>query len=134
MKSPRRAVLYGFFLWLIPFIVGFAIYPVRENNYSFFETIMPIALTICAVVFGVLYMKNVEEGFIAEGIEVGIIWFFIALVIDLFMFMWGPMKMSFWNYIKDIGFTYLIYPTVTIGFGILLNHRNKTLNEREDVK
>jgi len=36
------------------------------------------------------------------------------------MFMWGPMKMSFINYMMDIGFTYLIYPIVTIGFGSVL--------------
>lgn len=46
-----------------------------------------------------------------------------SMNIDLFMFMWGPMQMSFWDYMKDIGFTYLIYPVVTIGFGFVLDKK-----------
>jgi hypothetical protein len=31
--------------------------------------------------------------------------------------------MTFLKYMYDIGFTYLIYPTVTIGFGYLLQRK-----------
>jgi len=71
MKSIKFAILYGFLLWLIPFIVGFLVYPVREINYPFFETIMPIALAACVVVFGTLYMKDVDRSHIAEGLKIG---------------------------------------------------------------
>jgi hypothetical protein len=37
----------------------------------------------------------------------------------------GPMKMSFADYMKDIGLTYLIIPIVSIGFGYLLEFKNK---------
>ncbi len=61
-----------------------------------------------------------NSGYLSESIKLGIIWFIISIIIDLLMFMWGPMKMSFINYMMDIGFTYLIYPIVTIGFGSVL--------------
>jgi len=41
-------------------------------------------------------------------------------MLDLLLFMKGQMKMTFVNYIKDIGLKYSIIPIVTLGFGILL--------------
>jgi hypothetical protein len=123
MKSIKLAVLYGFLLWLIPFIVAFLIYPIRENNYPFFETIMPVTLAVFVVLFAILYMKNVSDGYIGEGVKIGIIWFLMSLVIDLLMFMWGPMKMPFADYMMDIGLTYLIFPIVTVGFGVILQRK-----------
>ncbi|MEE9555368.1 MAG: hypothetical protein V3W18_13860 [candidate division Zixibacteria bacterium] len=123
MKSIKWTIIFGFLLWLIPFIVAFAIYPIRETNYPFFETIMPVTLTLCVVIFAVLYMKDLESGYIAEGVKIGIVWFLMSVVIDLFMFTWGPMKMSFGNYMMDIGLTYLIFPVVTIGFGLSLQKK-----------
>ena len=39
-----------------------------------------------------------------------------CICIALFMFMQGPMKMPFLDYMADIGLTYLIIPSITIGF------------------
>jgi hypothetical protein len=123
MKSMKRALLYGFLLWLIPFIVGFLAFPLRETERPLFETIMAVTVTLAVVILSVLYFGKMDRGYFNEGITIGILWFVISIVIDLLMFMWGPMKMSFLNYMYDIGFTYLIYPTVTIGFGSLLQRK-----------
>jgi hypothetical protein len=48
----------------------------------------------------------------------------ISIVIDLFMFMWGPMKMSIGDYMADIGLTYLIIPAITVGAGFLLYNKS----------
>jgi len=80
---------------------------------------MPVVVAISAVFFSNLYFRKLEKDFLKEGILLGIIWFAISIVIDLFMFMQGPMKMTFLNYMADIGLTYLIIPTVTLGFGFL---------------
>ncbi len=123
MKSTKRALLYGFLLWLIPFIVAFLVFPFRESERPLFETIMAVTVTVAVVMLSVLYFGKMEGGFLKEAVRIGILWFFISIVIDLLMFMWGPMKMTFLNYMYDIGFTYLIYPTVTVGFGYLLQRK-----------
>lgn len=123
MKSAKLAVLYGFLCWIIPFAVAFMIFPLRESQRPLFETIMPITLTVCVVVFSILYFRKMDGGFLAEAVKLGVIWFLMSVVIDLLMFMWGPMKMTFSDYMADIGLTYLIYPTVTVGFGYLLERR-----------
>jgi hypothetical protein len=123
MKSVKWALLFGFFVWLIPFIVSIAIFPFRTSDRPLFESIMPVVVTLCAVVFSVLYFKKVQNRFIREGIMIGILWLAISIVIDLALFMQGPMKMDFIDYIKDIGLTYLIIPAITIGDGYLLRRK-----------
>ncbi|GAF83590.1 unnamed protein product [marine sediment metagenome] len=123
MKRYLKICLYGFLVWLIPFVVGCALYEVRENDRILFETIMPVVVTVSAVLFALLYFGKAEAGFLKQGVLIGVIWFVINVVLDLCMFMEGPMKMTFADYMKDIGLTYLIIPAVTIGFGYLLEKR-----------
>jgi hypothetical protein len=124
MKSKlpvKRVLLYGFLLWLIPFIVGFIAFPAKGFFAPLFETIMAITLTLCGAVFAILYFKKLGSDFLRQGVLVGAIWFAMSVLIDLPLFLLdSPMKMSFPNYMMDIGLTYLIYPIVTVGFGLLL--------------
>jgi len=121
MNKYLKIALFGFLVWLIPFAVSFFIFPLKISAPALFESIMPVVISICAALFSILYLKKLEAGFLKEGIMLGVIWFAISLALDLLMFMWGPMKMTFANYMMDIGLTYLIIPTITIGFGYLTN-------------
>ena len=123
VQLPRRVVLFGFLVWLIPFVVAVLIFPLRDTQPALFESIMPVVITLCVMVFLALYFRKIETGFVQAGAVVGIIWFFISLVIDLLMFMWGPMKMTFANYMMNIGLTYLIMPIITIGAGYMLENK-----------
>ena len=119
MKSIKKTLFYGFLIWLIPFITAFLIFPIRESNRALFESIMRIVITVSVVFFAYLYFKKLDNDYKKEGILLGLTWLAISFVIDLTMFMQGPMKMTFTAYIMDIGLTYLIIPAITIGFGYL---------------
>lgn len=130
MKSYKLALLYGFLVWLIPFVVAFLIFPIRTSNRALFESIMPVVVTMCVVFLLVFYFRKVKADFFKEGIILGVIWFAISLVIDLVMFMpESPMKMSLVDYVMDIGLTYLIIPTICIGLGYLLE-KQKSQNAK----
>ncbi|MBI5060696.1 MAG: hypothetical protein HZB67_00100 [Candidatus Aenigmarchaeota archaeon] len=121
MKSNKLAILYGVLVWLVPFITGFLAYSIRTSNRVLFESAMPVVVAFSVVLFSTLYLKNVGGNFLKEGILLGILWFVISIAIDLVMFMpESPMKMSFAEYIMDIGLTYLIIPVTCIGSGYLL--------------
>ena len=122
MKKYYKIIMFGFIIWAIVLIVSFAIYPLHDSHRPFFESIMPVAIAACTVVFSVLYFREIKMDRITEGIIVGFVWFMINIIMDLFLFMEGPMKMSIADYMMDIGFTYLIIPIITIGFAFL----NKT--------
>jgi hypothetical protein len=115
----KIGILYGFLLWLLPFLISFLIYPLKIRADPLFETIMPISLVLIGSIFFSLYIKKNPNMGILEGLELGFLFFLISIILDLLMFMWGPMKMSFYNYILDIGLTYLIYPILGIFYGLI---------------
>jgi EamA domain-containing membrane protein RarD len=118
MKSLKNALIYGFLLWIIPFIISIAIFPFKTSEPFLFHSLMMILSVITVVVLSVLYFKK-TEGNLREGIFLGVLFLAISLSFDYFMFIWGPIKMSVPAYIKEIGFGYLVYPIITIGYGYL---------------
>jgi hypothetical protein len=114
MKSFKKAILFGILVWLIEFIVGFAAFPLRESNRPLFESIMPVTLSICTVLFSIIYFWHATRAFLRQGIMLGIVWLAISIIIDLPLFLLGgPMKMTLPEYLSDIGVTYLMIPVIT---------------------
>lgn len=121
MSSVGKAILFGAFIWLIPFAVAFAIFPLRESSRPLFESIMPVVVTVATVVFGVSYFRRVTERHVREGVAVGALWFGICVLVDSpLMLLGGPMQMTIGQYFADIGLTYLIIPAITVGIGAVL--------------
>ncbi|MBW2975523.1 hypothetical protein KY366_07420 [Candidatus Woesearchaeota archaeon] len=123
MKKKPRIILYGFLVWLIPFIAAFLIYPIHESNRPFFESIMPVIIVTSVVLFCNMYFRHIKKEQLREGFFLGLVWLAISILLDLLMFMWGPMKISFLDYMADIGLTYLIIPVICIGFGYVLSRK-----------
>ncbi len=121
MRSFKWALIFGLIVWAIPFVVAMFVFPLRASDRPFFESIMPVAVVVAAVICGVLYFRKVEAHFVREGILLGLIFLGVSLAIDLLMFSRGPMAMPLPDYVKDIGFTYLMIPAITLGMGYLLN-------------
>jgi hypothetical protein len=106
---------------LIPFLASFLVFSLRETNRVFFESFMPVVLTLVIVYFCVMYFKNVKSNFVKESLIVGLIWFCLNIIIDLMLFLpESPMQMSFIDYMMDIGFVYLMIIIIPVGFGYFL--------------
>ena len=124
MNKNLKIVLFGLLVWLIPFAVSFFIYPIKMPMYSLFESIMSVLIAVAAVIFSYFYFKDIGANFVREGVVTGIVWFIIAIVIDLVMFMpASPMHMNFTEYMMTVGVKYLIIPVVTIGSGYLAQNK-----------
>ena len=125
MNKNLKIVLFGFLIWLIPFAASFFIYPLKVPMYSLFESVMSVLIAIAAIIFSYLYFKDIKTNFVMEGIITGIVWFIIAIVIDLLMFMpASPMHMNFTDYMMTIGVKYLIIPIVTVGTGYVAQNKS----------
>jgi hypothetical protein len=124
MNKYVKLVGFGFLIWLIPFLVSFVIFPLRNANRPLFESIMPVFLALTAMIISVLYFKKVEKESLKEGLIAGVLWFVLSLVIDLMLFLpASPMQMSFSDYMMDIGLTYLIILIIPIGIGALISKK-----------
>ncbi len=127
MNSLKNALIYGFLLWIVPFIISIAIFPFKKTEPFLFDSLMTVISVATIVILSTLYFKK-TEGNLKEGIFLGLLFLAISLSFDYFMFIWGPIKMSVPAYIKEIGIAYLVYPIITIGYGYLLG-RNKNTEE-----
>ncbi len=121
MVSVRKAILFGFFIWLVPFVVALGIFPLRESSRSLFESIMPLVVTTVTVMLAVRYFRQVKHDHVREGVLVGVLWLAICVLIDApLMLFRGPMLMTLGEYMGDIGLTYVIIPAITVGIGAAL--------------
>ncbi len=94
-RNWKTIMLFGFLIWLIPFVVSFFIFPLRSSSRPLFESIMPVVLTSAVVLFTVRYLSKINREFVKEGLFIGIVWLVISLVIDLILFMpESPMQMT----------------------------------------
>jgi len=123
IRSWRRALGYGFLLWLVPFVVAVALFSIRQSNRPLFESIMPVVLAACAMVALKLYLRRGAAPALGESLLLGAIWMVISLLFDWPMFSAGPMKMTLAGYMSDIGAAYLLFPVLTVGAGFLLRGR-----------
>ncbi|HEY0196345.1 MAG TPA: hypothetical protein VGC02_02110 [Methanobacterium sp.] len=118
MNKNVKLILFGFLIWLVPFLVSLVIFPLKTSFNPLFESIMPVVITLTVVTFSYLYLKDIKENFAREGFVTGVVWFIISIVIDILLFLPpSPMQMNFTNYMMDVGLTYLIIPIITVGLG-----------------
>ena len=120
MNKYLKTGLFGFLLWLIPFAVSVLIFPLRISQRSLFESIMPVVIAVWTVFFSIFYLLRIKSNFLKEGIFIGIVWLLMSIVLDLMIFIVGPLKMPLWDYATDIAVTYLMIPAITTGFGYLM--------------
>lgn len=121
MASWRKAILFGFLIWLIPFVVAFSLFSIRESWRALFESVMPVVVTLVVVAFGCIYFRQVRAACIREGLLLGLLWLFISVAVDLPLMLSPPMNMTIANYAADVGLTYLIMPIVTTGMGVVVS-------------
>ncbi len=126
LQSMKMAVLFGFLIWLIPFIVGFIASPVYGT--PAFDTILTLLMVGEGLVFATLYFCNIERITRCEGVRLGALWFVISVIIDLAFYMPAASlrHMSFGAYMLDIGLMYLVFPMITIAITLLSECMDKT--------
>jgi len=117
MKKLGRLLLFGFLSWLLTFGASVCLFSLKKDNERLFEMLMGIVLTICTVVFTLLYFRKVRAAFFHEGVLLGVAFVVCNNLFDLPMFMAGPMRMPLFHYLKDIGIAYLSMPIISVGFG-----------------
>jgi len=124
MNKYMKLVGFGFLIWLMPFLVSFVIFPLRNTNRPLFESIMPVVLVLTVMIISVLYFKKIEKESLKEGLIAGVLWFTLSLAIDLLLFLpASPMQMSFSDYMMDIGLTYFIILMIPISIGALVSKK-----------
>ncbi len=98
MKNWKWMIVSGVGVWLAPFAIAVTLSGVRAGDRLLFESIMPVVLSVTAVVFAAVRPAAVASPI--RGLALGLSWLAISIGLDLLMFMSGPMKMSLIDYAK----------------------------------
>ncbi len=122
MNKLIRNILYGFLVWLIPFVASIFFYS-KEGGLTIdvflFKSIMIVIGSITAAFLLISYFKNINTNYIKEGIIVGIVWFVINTILDLLVLI--PLTgLSVGDYFIQIGLRYLVMPVMSIMAGKVL--------------
>jgi hypothetical protein len=125
MQLIKRAFLYGFLLWIVPFLASVLIFPLKKTDPAFFQSSLGVVSMVLAVMLTVHYFQKVK-GNLKEGIFLGLIFALISWFFDFLFFIWGPIKMPLLAYIKEIGIGYLLYIVIPVAFGYLLSRNKNT--------
>lgn len=126
MNKYLKIVLFGFLLWLSPFITGFLFVDASGNFLipeTFFKSIMIVVGVLVGVALAVTYFKDVRADFVREGAVAGVTWLVINLCLDLVFVSVGFFPMTITQYFTDIGLRYLSMPIYTIGMGYVLQQK-----------
>ena len=110
----KRAVLLGLASWLIPFVISFAVFPVKRTNAPLFETLMNLVVLATAAALLNFYFRGRCVA-VREAVLVGVLWLAVNLACDYPMFAYGPMKMTAAVYYSEIGLGYLAFPAFALG-------------------
>ncbi len=122
MRHLGRLLGYGFATWVIALAISFVIYPLKQAGDPLFETVMTLVLATLAVTATGLRFRRLEGGYVREGIFLGGVLLLVNVALDLPLFLFGPMARPLASYMRDIGYTYLVYPIVAIGTAWLVAH------------
>ena len=68
----RRIAGYGFILWLVPFLVAFVLFGVRQSNRALFESLITVIGVACAVAVSLLSFGIFGRPGLVPGLEAGV--------------------------------------------------------------
>ena len=121
MNKTLQIFVWGIILWLILFVIGFAIWPLHESQQLLFKTIMIVSGSLVGMIMLSYYFKRIEDNFVSEGIKVGVIWLAVNILLDLAVLV-GLFQSPIGEYFTGTGLRYLNIPIMCIGIGIILKN------------
>lgn len=122
MKNPS-IFGFGLLIWVIPFFISMFLYPLRMFNRPFFQSLMSDILVISIIFAVVLFVQKVKFMTLKQSLKIGLFWLFINIILDLVIFIFGPIHMTVFEYLSEIGTAYLMIPLITMGFVYALKHK-----------
>lgn len=116
LRDYKTLFSYGFFIWLVPFLISFLIYPFRATNRPLFESLIAVIVAGATAYFASKFFRKHTGLVLEQTVFVGLVWAVMNIIFDSFFFIIGPIKMSPAEYFADIGLTYLMIPFITAGY------------------
>ena len=82
----KLAITLGFIIWIFTYILTSIFNPIFTDYLPHINISVPIIIILITTLFGIIYIRNIEENEVIEGILVGIVFIAIDIICDMIFF------------------------------------------------
>ena len=79
----KLGIICGLLIWFLTYLITNTIEPVVIENVTYVNIIIPLSIVIVTGFFGIIYIREINENEVIEGIKVGILFIIIDIICDL---------------------------------------------------
>ena len=115
----NMAIIFGVLIWILTNCIASIFHPIFNNNLPYFNILIPILTIITTVFFGIIYIRNVDENEVVEGVLAGVVFCLVNLILDLLIFIFSPSRFFIPNFPMHIASMIVITLLITTFLGYL---------------
>ena len=95
----KLAIIYGIIIWFLTYVLSSILNPIFTDNLPNINIVVPIIIIIVTGFFGILYIRNIDENEVIEGLIAGIIFILVDIICDVvFLVIPNQKNMIFGDY------------------------------------
>ena len=78
----KLAIIFGILIWAITYFITEVLNPFFSSSLPNINIVAPVAVIITTGLFGIFYIRNIDENEVIEGLTVGVIFIVIDIILD----------------------------------------------------
>ena len=82
----KLAIIFGVLIWFLTYFLTNIFNPIFNNNLPYVNIMVPILIIIITGFFGILYIRNINENEVVEGLLAGIVFIIVNMILDYIFF------------------------------------------------
>ena len=94
----KLAIIFGVLIWILTNFITSLFNPIFNNNLPYVNILLPIIPIIITAFFGTVYIRNIYENEVVEGIFLGIIFIIVYAILDSISFILPHARLFIPNY------------------------------------
>ena len=115
----KLAIIYGVLIWVVTHVLQGIFNPIFHDNLPYFNIVFTIISIIVTGFFGILYIRNIDENEVDEGILAGVVFGVVYLILEFIFFIMFPQRLLIPNYSLNIASMVVITLLITTFLGYL---------------
>ena len=116
----KLGLICGILIWIFTYLISMLVQVFTSDNMLYNNLILPLIIIIVTGFFGIIYIRNVNEDELIEGILVGILFIAIDIILDtVFFVILHNKNILFSNFLNHIILMSIIMLIITSFLGYL---------------
>ena len=113
-------IICGVLIWIFTYLISVIVQMFELNNTLYYNLILPLSIIIVTGFFGIIYIREINEDELIEGILVGILFIAIDIILDtVFFIILHNKNILFSNFLNHIILMSIIILIITSFLGYL---------------